>query len=1004
MLILAGVSINAIVGDNGILTRTQYASFLNEMAAVEEAVQLWKTGEVIDSQGNNSTAIPTKGMCQTDALDSTERLKGEIGYYRAWSIKETKPAEDILTSADSFNTTFGAELITYPAGIQDLYYLNNEECGIDGKKTYLIDAATGMVYSMTGINLKGVSCYSSSMAKAIMNGIETAPQFAAAEVSGSGSGEKLAGNVQNEFLEDGVTPNPDYNPNGFQIIAHTDSNNIYKLYNNGDLYGKGVKGTQLNSSASEMEKIDSLKWKDLSIPSEIGSYKKIIPGNGTMFVIDSNDDLWAWGNNGSNKLGLTQDQQVEYTGREPVKINVVGKKVKKIWNTNDELFVLTTDNLLYAMGNNTNYRLGIGHKEEINNEFLSKQGRSEEKEGYFQQVDVPTPENIKTIVSSGESHYFKVIMYNDNTFYASGNQAKALIGNGNSGAYSKFLPMWNGYTYKLNDDEDEYVVDESVGYLESLDIDEDIMEIAQEDYAGMLIVKKDKTLWFTGLTGYTSETTLKSKYLSQYPLTYSTGVKHVYGTGYGYLVWKENGEIWGANGLSNCFGIDELAKKAVKLDLPTELESSGIKEIYCIGTTIYYFSNDNELFASAASGTYVGLSRKPTGIEKLNTGVNFKTLYANTDYVDKIEATSARYTGGTALFEGQDGKVYTTGNSTIMYRNSILQTDWKKIAERVEKVSIGPGQKIAYIEKGTKKIYVAGDDARMLDQNISVQQKIPNFIELKDELVNGKASDIQFTSQQMYILTNDGILYSTGLNSGLGGNGIASNFAGWEELEDHYNLVNILEGKKVTMFNVQHEQRMAIADGELYVWGNNNVQTIEQTSRIPIKLNVNGLVINDIKRIYPQVANSMIICNSGDVYYCGKRAAIGFTNTKFTLIDNNFWGFESDDEKIIDYKYISSSAAIVLTNKGNLYAWGTANYLGINDPSTAKIISQPKKVLENVEQITSGNGFFIAVKSDGSVWGTGSNTNGILGRWAGSPRGARYRTAFSWVECLDLEI
>ena len=37
MLILAGVSINAIIGDDGIISRTQYSTFLSEMTAVEEA-------------------------------------------------------------------------------------------------------------------------------------------------------------------------------------------------------------------------------------------------------------------------------------------------------------------------------------------------------------------------------------------------------------------------------------------------------------------------------------------------------------------------------------------------------------------------------------------------------------------------------------------------------------------------------------------------------------------------------------------------------------------------------------------------------------------------------------------------------------------------------------------------------------------------------------------------------------------------------------------------------
>ena len=42
MLILAGVSINAIVGENGVLSRAQYSSFMSEMTAVEEAGYLAK--------------------------------------------------------------------------------------------------------------------------------------------------------------------------------------------------------------------------------------------------------------------------------------------------------------------------------------------------------------------------------------------------------------------------------------------------------------------------------------------------------------------------------------------------------------------------------------------------------------------------------------------------------------------------------------------------------------------------------------------------------------------------------------------------------------------------------------------------------------------------------------------------------------------------------------------------------------------------------------------------
>ena len=333
MLILAGVSINAIVGDNGILSRTQYSTFLSEMTAVEEAVQMWKAGEVIGKQGEETKAIPANGLCRVNDLTATDRLVGEVGYYRIWSMTETAPEISIFANSSDFNSSFESEMIFFPAGVQDLYYLNNEAIGIKGDKTYIIDAATGMIYSMQGINLKGISCYSANMATAVMSGNLNAPIFSEAEVSGTGADEKLAGNTQDEFLTDG-SKNPNYNPYGFQIIADSTNDNVYKLYNNGDLYAKGVKGIALNSSEEEMENVNPYIWLSSTIPSEIpGSSTnevEIIIGYNIIYAIDKNRDLWAWGVNDYNKMGLSTSEQIEFSPLVVRKLNVDGQKVKKV--------------------------------------------------------------------------------------------------------------------------------------------------------------------------------------------------------------------------------------------------------------------------------------------------------------------------------------------------------------------------------------------------------------------------------------------------------------------------------------------------------------------------------------------------------------------------------------------------------------------------------------------------------------------------------------------------
>ena len=63
--------------------------------------------------------------------------------------------------------------------------------------------------------------------------------------------------------------------------------------------------------------------------------------------------------------------------------------------------------------------------------------------------------------------------------------------------------------------------------------------------------------------------------------------------------------------------------------------------------------------------------------------------------------------------------------------------------------------------------------------------------------------------------------------------------------------------------------------------------------------------------------------------------------------------------------------------------------------------------IDKIVQIVAGNGWYIAIDKEGKVYGTGSNTYGILGRWIGIDRkqpNSRYKTAFEWVECPELEI
>ncbi|MCX4302817.1 MAG: hypothetical protein OSJ66_02210 [Clostridia bacterium] len=996
MLILAGVSINAIVGDNGILNRTQYSTFLSEMTAVEEAVQMWKAGETIGANGEETRAIPANGLCNSNELMATERLSGEIGYYRIWSMTETVPSFNILSSADSFNSNFDGELIFFPAGVQDLYYLNNEAIGIKSDRKYLIDAATGMIYAMSGIKLKGVSCYSANMATAVMSGNLNAPVFAESEVSGTGTGDKLAGNTGSEYLPNG-TKNPNYNPYGFKIISSIDSENVYKLYNNGQLYGKGLKGIGLQTSKAEMNKIDSTIFQELTIPTEIPSCKKIInTSSSTLYVIDNNDDLWAWGNNSNNKLGLESDELINFTGREAVKLNLKGKKAYNVFDTGSSLFVITTDNKMLACGQNSNSAgagfLGLGHTDEVKT--------------LTEVPNVNDPKNIIFMYYSGQN----------GTFYWYNNAPINLeIGSADWAKYNQFFVSSQNFWIGYGGVKDSYITDNPSTFVRIFnggdtgdDIDQDIINSFGTSIATL---KSDGTYLQTcyltagldsggaGGGNNTSEWIIRPE---------AQGKKFVkmWRGGNASVLLDNEGNLWGIGHDKTTIGYVEREWGMNYIpDVP--FNTSELKDVIVGNAGAFYLLNDGTVYATGGY-QYMGLgnewSNKVTGFKDVTSQFpQVDSLYGgifNNGNSELVKNRVAGISSDNDVFVGKDGKLYMTGNSTLMFRNDIIEKKWVEVLPGKKVKDFEPSSSFAYIDSDNN-LFVAGDNSDYLGLGYSDSKKIKEFTEITDSRIKGKAKKVAYDSNIITVLTTDNKLYASGHGN------YENVYPGFSENTDQKNFIEI--ANNIADFErsggsclVVNTAGKVSGFGHWRSWKNTANAITESTS------------FNKTAHwLLPTHRGSCVVDTEGSMWYSSENDWGNWWGAPAYIGDYKEWQGDGSDAansliaEGIEKIYRCGHVYIALTKNSNLYGWGPKAYLGIGESSYQDNYTITKLPINDVADISVGPNWFIVVKKDGTVWGTGSNINGILGRWIGIDRkqpNSRYKTAFDWVECPELEI
>ncbi len=243
----------------------------------------------------------------------------------------------------------------------------------------------------------------------------------------------------------------------------------------------------------------------------------------------------------------------------------------------------------------------------------------------------------------------------------------------------------------------------------------------------------------------------------------------------------------------------------------------------------------------------------------------------------------------------------------------------------------------------------------------SMIEKISDTNATKADNAKAKIKTIDIYGPNALALAENGDLWSWGSNHwGLVGDGRDSTAK---------TPVKIMGNIKRASFHYGNHATAITKNGELWVWGNNsegqlgNGTTIKKS--IPIK------IADNVRETCDNSEGTAYIKENGELYVCGYNATgklgVGHCNPVLTPV------------KIMDgvkTASLKNGMSYAIKENGELWTWGDNKgfiFEGILGNGSTEPSFFPRKILEEVESVSSSPDTVFIYKKNGELWGYGSN-------------------------------